>query len=144
MDAAWGAPVAELVDAADSKSVVRKDVGVRVSLGAPLIPKAFKPLPVERSPAKTKSGMSAIEMGETRNLRSSLPMLPQQRLLLELLSMSGDIAVPTNVKDTILWRTLDECVQARLVSLDEINDNISRVSITALGRASIKQSQRFF
>ena len=65
-------------------------------------------------------------------------MLPQQRLLLELLSMSGDIAVPTNVKDTILWRTLDECVQARLVSLDEINDNISRVSITALGRASIK------
>ena len=29
------APVAELVDAADSKSVVRKDVGVRVSLGAP-------------------------------------------------------------------------------------------------------------
>ena len=31
----YGAPVAELVDAADSKSVVRKDVGVRVSLGAP-------------------------------------------------------------------------------------------------------------
>ena len=29
------APVAELVDAADSKSVVRMDVGVRVSLGAP-------------------------------------------------------------------------------------------------------------
>ena len=29
------APVAELVDAADSKSVVRKDVGVRVSPGAP-------------------------------------------------------------------------------------------------------------
>ncbi len=28
---------AELVDAADSKSVVRKDVGVRVSLGAPNI-----------------------------------------------------------------------------------------------------------
>ena len=27
--------MAELVDAADSKSVVRKDVGVRVSLGAP-------------------------------------------------------------------------------------------------------------
>ncbi len=35
--AAHGAPVAELVDAADSKSVVRKDVGVRVSLGAPII-----------------------------------------------------------------------------------------------------------
>ena len=27
--------MAELVDAADSKSVVREDVGVRVSLGAP-------------------------------------------------------------------------------------------------------------
>ena len=31
------APVAELVDAADSKSVVLWDVGVRVSLGAPYI-----------------------------------------------------------------------------------------------------------
>ena len=31
------APVAELVDAADSKSVIRKDVGVRVSPGAPMI-----------------------------------------------------------------------------------------------------------
>src|SRR5262249_30510833 len=31
------APVAESVDAADSKSVVRKDVGVRVSPGAPSI-----------------------------------------------------------------------------------------------------------
>ena len=31
----YGAPVAELVDAADSKSVVLMDVGVRVSLGAP-------------------------------------------------------------------------------------------------------------
>lgn len=28
--------MAELVDAADSKSVVREDVGVRVSLGAPI------------------------------------------------------------------------------------------------------------
>ena len=65
-------------------------------------------------------------------------MLPQQRLLLELLSMSGDIAVPMDAKDTILWRTLDECAQARLVSLDEINDSISRVSVTALGRMSLK------
>ncbi len=65
-------------------------------------------------------------------------MLPQQRLLLELLSMSGDIAVPTDAKDTILWRTLDECVRARLARLDEINDTISRISVTALGRASLK------
>ncbi len=31
------APVAELADAADSKSVVRKDVGVRPSPGAPRV-----------------------------------------------------------------------------------------------------------
>jgi hypothetical protein len=31
------APVAELVDAADSKSVIGNDVGVRVSLGAPYL-----------------------------------------------------------------------------------------------------------
>ena len=32
-----GAPVAELADAADSKSVARKGVGVRVSPGAPAV-----------------------------------------------------------------------------------------------------------
>ena len=32
----YRAPVAELVDAADSKSVIGNDVGVRVSLGAPI------------------------------------------------------------------------------------------------------------
>lgn len=31
----YKAPVVELVDAVDSKSTVRKDVGVRFSLGAP-------------------------------------------------------------------------------------------------------------
>jgi hypothetical protein len=30
------APVVELVDAADSKSVIRRDVGVQVSPGAPI------------------------------------------------------------------------------------------------------------
>ncbi len=65
-------------------------------------------------------------------------MLPQQRMLLELLTMSGDIAVPRDNKDSILWRTLDECVQHRLVELDEINDHICRISVTALGRASLK------
>ena len=69
-------------------------------------------------------------------------MLPQQRLLLELLTMSGDIAVPTDAKDSILWRTLDECAQQRLIALDEINDNICRVSVTALGRATLKQPAR--
>ena len=65
-------------------------------------------------------------------------MLPQQRLLLELLTMSGDIAVPMEAKDTILWRTLDECEQQRLVALNNINDSICRVSVTALGRATLK------
>ena len=65
-------------------------------------------------------------------------MLPQQRLLLELLTMSGDIAVPVEAKDTILWRTLDECEQQRLVALNNINDSICRVSVTALGRATLK------
>lgn len=65
-------------------------------------------------------------------------MRPQQRLLLELLTMSGDIAVPMEAKDTILWRTLDECEQQRLVALNNINDSICRVSVTALGRATLK------
>lgn len=65
-------------------------------------------------------------------------MLPQQRLLIELLSMSGDIAVPTDAKDTILWRTLEECSKARLLSVDEINDSMCRISVTALGRLSLK------
>jgi hypothetical protein len=65
-------------------------------------------------------------------------MRPQQRLLLELLTMSGDIAVPMEAKGTILWRTLDECEQQRLVALNNINDSICRVSVTALGRATLK------
>ncbi len=34
---AYIAPVVELVDAADSKSAIREDVGVRVSPGAPIL-----------------------------------------------------------------------------------------------------------
>ena len=65
-------------------------------------------------------------------------MLPQQRLLLESLNMSGDIAVARDAKETILWRTLEECVQQRLVTLEDINDSLCRISVTALGRASLK------
>jgi hypothetical protein len=65
-------------------------------------------------------------------------MLPQQRLLIELLTMSGDIAVPRDGADTILWRTLDECAQNRLIILEDINDSVCRVSVTALGRLSLK------
>ena len=65
-------------------------------------------------------------------------MLPQQRLLLELLNMSGDIAVPKDAQETILWRTLEECVKQRLVTLEDINQSICRISVTALGRVSLK------
>ena len=50
----YGAPVAELVDAADSKSVVRKDVGVRVSLGAPSFFLILKSKKLENTLTKSK------------------------------------------------------------------------------------------
>ena len=65
-------------------------------------------------------------------------MLPQQRLLLELLIMSGDIAVPTDGKESILWRTLDECKHNRWIAIAEINSGMSRVSVTAVGRLALK------
>ena len=46
--------MAELVDAADSKSVVRKDVGVRVSLGAPSFFLILKSKKVENTLTKSK------------------------------------------------------------------------------------------
>ena len=67
-------------------------------------------------------------------------MLPQQRLLLELLSMSGDIAVPTDNKNTILWRTLDECKDKSWATLTKINPAICRVSVTAIGRLALKKN----
>jgi hypothetical protein len=66
-------------------------------------------------------------------------MLPQQRLLLELLSMSGDIAAPTDNKETILWRTLDECKAKRRTELSEINPGMCRVSVTAVGRIDLEK-----
>ena len=130
--AALEAPVAELVDAADSKSVVRKDVGVRVSLGAPkhlyFPPGLRRPL----TPPRKQQPNDLIKTGR------HLGMLPQQRLLIELLSMSGDIAVPRDGKDSIFWRTLNECAQKKLITLQDINDSICRVSVTIVGRASLK------
>ena len=66
-------------------------------------------------------------------------MLPQQRLLLELLSMSGDIAVPTDNEDTILWRTLDECKGQSWATLTEINPGMCRVGVTAVGRLALNK-----
>ena len=66
-------------------------------------------------------------------------MLPQQRLLLELLHMSGDIAVPTDNKDTILWRTLGECKDKSWATLTAINPGLCRVSVTAVGRLALNK-----
>ena len=51
--------------------------------------------------------------------------------------MSGDIAVPTDNKDTILWRTLGECRDKSWAALKEINPGMCRVSVTAIGRLAL-------
>ncbi len=61
-------------------------------------------------------------------------VLPQQELLLELLTVSGDIAVPGPPDESLLWRTLRECQQARWLALSEISPGIFKVRITASGR----------
>ena len=63
-----------------------------------------------------------------------IEVLPQQRLVLELIIMSGDIGVPESDEDTILWRTLRECVEAGWIILTEISPRIHRASITNIGR----------
>lgn len=63
--------------------------------------------------------------------------LPQQQLLLELLIMSGDIAVPDESPDSILWRTLRECRASGWLSLAEISPGIFQVAITPRGRQAI-------
>ena len=60
--------------------------------------------------------------------------LPQQQLLLELLIMSGQIAVPTDDMDTILWRTLEECKKAGWITSVEISPGLFRIEITRKGR----------
>ena len=63
-----------------------------------------------------------------------IKILPQQRLVLELIIISGDIGVPESDEDTILWRTLRECVEMGWITLTEISPKIHRASITNLGR----------
>ena len=60
--------------------------------------------------------------------------LPQQQLLLELLIMSGQIAVPGDARETILWRTLEECRAARWLTWVEINPGLFTIEITRKGR----------
>ncbi len=65
-------------------------------------------------------------------------ILPQQRLLLELLLASGHIAVPGDARGTILWRTLEECRQARWITVAEISPDFFSIGITRAGRTAVK------
>jgi hypothetical protein len=65
-------------------------------------------------------------------------ILPQQRLLLELLVASGHIAVPSDARGTILWRTLEECRQARWITVVEATPDFLDIGITRAGRAAVK------
>lgn len=65
-------------------------------------------------------------------------ILPQQRLLLELLVMSGEIALPDGIESTILWRTVQECLERRWILRAAAGAGFCKVSVTALGRAALK------
>ena len=52
---------------------------------------------------------------------------PLQQQFLEQLRMSGDIAMMTDDKTTILWRTVDECRKMGWVSLEEISPSVSQL-----------------
>jgi hypothetical protein len=67
-------------------------------------------------------------------------ILPQQRLLLELLMASGHIAVPSDARGTILWRTLEECRQARWITVAEVSPDFLSIGITRAGRGAVKDS----
>jgi len=60
--------------------------------------------------------------------------LPQQQLLLELLIMSGQIAVPADDKNTILWRTLGECQKTGWLTWVEVSPGLFSIEITRKGR----------
>jgi hypothetical protein len=67
-----------------------------------------------------------------------MDLLPQQRLLLELMVMSGDIAVTSLDKDTILWRTLEECQKHGWLTMRDVAPGYKRASLTPTGKAAAK------
>ena len=69
-------------------------------------------------------------------------ILPQQRLLLELLAMSGTIAVPEKPDASILWRTVNECLERRWIQRGQVGGGFCSVEVTALGRAVLREQQR--
>jgi len=57
---------------------------------------------------------------------------------MELLLASGHIAVPSDARGTILWRTLEECRQARWITLAEVSPDFFSIGITRVGRIAVK------
>lgn len=67
-------------------------------------------------------------------------ILPQQQLLLELLVMSGDIAVHNLAQNTILKRTMDECVENGWVTRNSVNSEFTSIAITPSGRSAVEST----
>ncbi len=65
-------------------------------------------------------------------------ILPQQQLLLELLVMSGKTAMATSDRNTILWRTLNECEEAGWLTFEKGIPGYDAAEITEAGRAVLK------
>lgn len=61
-------------------------------------------------------------------------LLPQQQLVLELLRTSGDIAVMQSAEGTILWRTLQECLQKHWITWTEVSPGVFSVALTPGGK----------
>jgi len=59
---------------------------------------------------------------------------------MELLTASGHIAVPSDARGTILWRTLEECRQARWITVTEISPDFFSIGITRAGQRVVKDS----
>lgn len=65
-------------------------------------------------------------------------ILHQQRLLLELLIKSGDIGVPDVDDGSILFRTLQECIDRGWITMGHFGAGVEIVKITDAGRAVVK------
>lgn len=65
-------------------------------------------------------------------------LLPQQQLVLELLRMSGDIAVTDQPRESILWRTLQECRAKGWITTTEVSPGVYSISLTTAGRRTVE------
>jgi hypothetical protein len=61
-----------------------------------------------------------------------------ENLLLQLLSVSGDIAVPDDIGDTVLRRTLDACRESGWVAMNPVAAGFQKVTLTPAGQALAK------